>query len=717
MNLSVLHALGIADCAIFKKIGDKVFLLQDFAGEWLNILFPDVQANDTIVIDERLIFLSDFLVDAEDFWFTQHSGQVKSGIWTEQIIDNTLYLEAYASSVEGEHYLIIRNAEQNYYERKQTLQIARELSLSNSQVIERHDYLCERLRAILMDNEYSDSRLPLHEAIRYASIGIVIIDENLSVIEVNPAAFDTFDFHSNTNHDQLLDGVRDLLRRQYPEKALFTGSKAWQGELFWHMPPLASKWLSVSVNPVISPVGKVSHWVLSFSDQTRIKHLLQTNEELALHDQLTGLPNRQYFWQQLQQCVVDDQSFCLISIDIVNFKHANEMYGYLEGDNLLKQIAKRLTRELASEDFITRIGADEFMIIRKCDNTKLRVNKTSFDVDTYELATKLLSTCSKPYYTQDNRRCDLPIKIGMTQYPLDATKPEVLLNNADLALSYSKLSNNQPIQVYNQALKDVSARRIMLEEALKNAITNNEFELYLQPIYDIETEHVVKAEALLRWHFNGEQIMPDEFIPIAESSDIINSIGRWVISKACEIAKQLHDSRIFIPLSINFSPNQIYDTNLISFIRANIELTNIDPTLLELEVTEGVLVKNYDKVSAFLHEIKRQGITISVDDFGTGYSSLAYLKHLPIDTLKIDRTFIQDVDTNEDDSAIVTAIIALARQLKLGVVAEGIETQGQRDFLLANNCSRAQGFFYAHPMPVNDFIKLSSQQVLISQYT
>lgn len=713
MNLSVLHALGIADCAIFKKIDTNCFALQDFAGNWLHILFPDAKENNTIVIDDNLIFLNDFLIDAEDFWLGKHTGQVKSGIWTEQIFDHTLYLEAFASCVGDDKYLIIRNAEQTYYERKQTLQIARELTLSNSQVIERHDYLSERLRSILMDNEYNDSRLPLHEAIRYANIGIVIIDENLSVLEVNHAAFDSFDLPDGTNHDLLFDSIRDLLARQYPEKSLFTGTRAWQGELFWHTPPLASKWLSVSINPVISPVGKVSHWIISFSDQTRIKHLLQTNEELALHDSLTGLPNRQYFWQQLQQSVLQEQSFYLISIDIVNFKYVNELYGYLEGDELLKQIAKRLARELGDDDFITRIGADEFMIIRKLNDAKLRLNQTSFDEDTYKLATGLLGICSQPYYTQDNRRCDLPIKIGMTQYPLDATKAETLLNNADLALSYSKTTANRPIQIYNQQLKDASARRLMLEEALKNAITNNEFELYVQPIYDINTNQVVKAEALLRWNLDNERVMPDEFIPIAESSDVINSIGRWVIAQVCEIAKRLQDNNILIPLSINFSPNQIHDTNLIGFIRASIESTNIDATLLELEVTEGVLVKNYTKVSAFLHEIKRQGIAISVDDFGTGYSSLAYLKHLPIDTLKIDRTFIREVDINEDDSAIVTAIIALAKQLKLGIVAEGIETKGQRDFLRANNCTRAQGFLYSHPMPVEEFVKLTSQQALL----
>lgn len=715
MNLSVLHALGIADCAIFKKVGTHRFTLEDFAGIWLHTLFPNISQGETIVVDDNLIFLNDFLIDAEDFWLNKHSGQVKSGIWTEQIGDQAVYLEAYASCVDNEKFLIIRNAEENYFERKQTLQIARELTLSHSQVIERHDYLSERLRTILLENDYKNNRLPLYEAIRYASIGIVIIDENQSVLEVNPATFDIFDHPSSTNHDLLFNSIRNLITRQYPEKEFFAGSRAWQGELFWHRPPLATKWVSLNVNPVISSLGRVSHWIMSFSDQTRIKHLLQTNEELTLHDPLTGLPNRQYFWQQLQHCIAQEQLFYLISIDIVNFKHANELYGYLEGDKLLKQIANRLAGALGDNDFITRIGADEFMIIRKFDEAHLRLNQISFETDTYNLASELLSVSTQPYFTQDNRRSELPIKIGMTQYPLDASKAEALLNNADLALSYSKTAANAPIVVYNQALKDASARRLMLEEALKNAITKNEFELYIQPIYDINTNQVVKAETLLRWHYKNEDIMPDEFIPIAEFSDLINSLGRWVISKACEIVKELQDNCIDMPLCINFSPNQIYDINLISFIRANIELNNIRGSLLELEITEGVLVKNYSKVSAFLQEIKQLGIAISVDDFGTGYCSLSYLKHLPIDSLKIDRTFIEDVVTNEDDRAIVTAIIALSKQLKLGIVAEGIETQSQRDFLRHHGCTKAQGFFYARPMPVSEFIDTISVQTLVSK--
>lgn len=706
MKLSVLSSLGIVDCAILKRIDARHFTLEDYAGTWFLTLFPDSKLKETIDLDNSTIFLNDFLIDAESFWQTQQNGKIESGIWTEELDGQCLFLEAFASNVGKDQFLIIKNAEQTYYERKNTLQIARELSLSNNQVVERHDYLSQRLCAILQDSTDSNQRLPLHEAIRYAGIGIIIINDNAKVVESNPAAFDIFDHIAQTNQQQLLNTIEQLISRQYPEKKLFSGVKAWQGELFWHMPPLTTKWLNIHINPVFSSTGTVRHWIISISDQTRIKHLLQTNEELALHDPLTGLPNRQYFWQQLQSCIGQDDPFYLISIDVINFKYANDLYGYLEGDELLKQIARRLANELADEDFITRVGADEFMIIRKSNGATLSLKQRTFETDTYKFASELISTAAQAYFTRDGRPCDLPIKIGMTQYPQDATIAENLLNNANLALSYAKTTENIAFQVYKQKLNDVSARRLMLEEALKNAITNKEFTLYLQPIYNVHTNKIVKAEALIRWQMGTEQIMPSEFIPIAESSNIINAIGRWVFSQSCEIVSFLQDKNIHLPICVNFSPKQINDLNLISFIRKNIQEHCIDTRLLELEFTEGVLIKNYKKVKAFLHEIKQQGISISVDDFGTGYSSLAYLKHLPIDVIKIDRSFMQDVEHNEDDNAIVSAIIALAKKLKLRIIAEGIENTAQKDFLIANECSIAQGFLYNRPMPVDDFLKI-----------
>lgn len=712
MDLSILTNLGIVDCAILLRIEENTFTLEGGGSDWLPILLPHSTNQDTIDLSQDSLFLADFLIDAESFWLSDNkNGQINSGIWTEQINSKNLYLEAIASKLNGDCYLLIKNAETAYAERKETLQIARELSISNDGIVERHDYLSDRLRSLLIDNANNDNRLPLHEAIRYATIGVVITDDKLIVQDINPCAFEIFEQPEHINHNRILVELKNLINRQYPEKSIFSGAKAWHGEVFWHTPPQSSKWLKVSVHPILNSTGGIAYWIISFSDQSRIKHLLQTNEELALHDPLTGLPNRQYFWQELQTRVTRRSPFYLINIDIVNFKNINEVYGYLAGDELLKQISARIANELHEHDFITRMGADEFMIIRHCNDDQLRFNEVSFEEDTIELANSLNMVCEQALYTNEQRRCELSVKIGLTHFPNDSLKPEELLNFADLALTVAKTKSSNGIELFNDRIKLASSRRLMLEEALRGAIENNELELHLQPIYNINTQQLIKAEALLRWTHNDELIMPSEFIPIAENSDMINVLGRWVIARTCEIIKQLDAHQIRVPISVNFSPRQIYDSNLIGFIQASIDSMGIAPALMDLEVTEGVLIKSYERVSSFLHELKRIGLSISVDDFGTGYSSLAYLKHLPIDTLKIDRSFIIDLAIEDDDSsAIVSAILALAQKLNLNVIAEGIETQAQEKALISQNCIGAQGFLYSRPLALDKFIDFAKRK-------
>jgi EAL domain-containing protein (putative c-di-GMP-specific phosphodiesterase class I) len=247
----------------------------------------------------------------------------------------------------------------------------------------------------------------------------------------------------------------------------------------------------------------------------------------------------------------------------------------------------------------------------------------------------------------------------------------------------------------------------MLEGALRHAIEKDQFELYVQPIYDLNTNKIVKAEALLRWHISDEEtISPDIFIPIAEESGQIVAIGRWVISNVCKLLSQLSSQNLSVTLSLNLSPRQIADRHLFDFISNAVSKNKVSPDLLELEITEGVLVDNHDKARKLLQELREMGVTVAIDDFGTGYSSLSYLKYLPIDSLKIDQSFVIDLDFNTDDQAIVLAVIAMAKSLKLDVVAEGIETEEQKLFLQEHECLVGQGFLLSRPLPIFDFIKL-----------
>jgi EAL domain-containing protein (putative c-di-GMP-specific phosphodiesterase class I) len=282
---------------------------------------------------------------------------------------------------------------------------------------------------------------------------------------------------------------------------------------------------------------------------------------------------------------------------------------------------------------------------------------------------------------------------------------------ADLALHHAKQRGADPVQFYSLDLKIASERRLKLEEALRHAIERNQFELHIQPIFDLCSNKIVKAEALLRWHISDEEtISPEEFIPIAEESGQIVSIGRWVISEVCRVLARLTKESLSIPLSLNLSPRQISDRHLFDFINNAVIKNRVSPDLLELEITEGVLVDNHEKVRKLLQELREMGVRVAIDDFGTGYSSLSYLKYLPIDCLKIDQSFVFDLATNPDDQAIVLAVIAMAKSLKLKVIAEGIETELQKRFLEEHECLTGQGFYLSSPLPIHDLIGLVNSQ-------
>ncbi|MGQ8365578.1 putative bifunctional diguanylate cyclase/phosphodiesterase [Glaciecola sp. 1036] len=707
MHLSLIKSLGIADCIILKRLKDNLFEMIYAQNEWVSQLFKNLAVGQQVNIDSQSLFLDDFMFDANEYWRKQVQGQIESGIWTEITADGELYLEAIAAHVTEGQFLIIKNQAQLYHQQKETLQIARELLISNDEVIERHDYLSERIRSLLIESAEAKTELPILDAIRKADIGVLITDSVGVIKEVNPAAWKIFEKSPSNQTFDILATIKGLVDRQYgASEDILSGTTSWAGELYWHSPPTPHKWLKVNIHPVLNGIGFSTFWIFTISDISRVKYLLQTNEELALHDPLTGLPNRQFFWQELHQLVDNKQAVALLNIDIVNFRSVNELYGYLDGDDLLIQMVKRISAILQEGDFMTRVGADEFMIMRRLENASdpdtLNENQDNIEM----LARDISNICRQPLYTKSNSRCELSVKIGVAHFPQNAINSEELLGCADLALSTAKASMSNDVVVYTEALKRKSRRRILLEEALKHAIEKDQFELFLQPIYDLHSKQIIKAEALLRWHLNGETISPEEFIPIAEKSELINTIGRWVFTQVCDILTQQKKAQIVVPISLNFSPKQIYDLNLIGFFRNVITQKNIAPNLLEIEVTEGVLINNYNKVKMFLKELKDSGISISVDDFGTGYCSLSYLKHLPIDTLKIDRSFIIDLANSEDDQAIVNAIIAMANNLKLKVIAEGVETPAQESYLINHDCHLVQGFLFGEPCSVADFNKL-----------
>lgn len=705
MQQSLIQALGIIDCSILKRVGKDQFEVLHSNTDWFSELLPESKGKTEFTFSNESAYLQDFLVDAEEFWQIGNAGQIQSGIWSEQTHERVLRLEAIAAVANGERFLVISNLQQEYERQQKTLQVARELLLSNDKILAQHEYVHERLDSLLNETQnLQDMQAPIQQAIDNANFGVMIVDSSLKPVNQNPMAFELFELSPQDVSKHPLDIVLTLFEKQFPEfDRVFATASRWNGEIFWHKPPHTSKWLQLAVYPVLDEHKSVKHWLFIVSDITRLKYLLQTNEKLTLYDGITNLPNRQFFWQTLEQKIKANKPLYVLYLDVKHFKRVNELHGHLAGDEILVQIASRLTPLLGQDDLLARVGGDEFAII---------YSQAESPSDCEELASRLISSIEIPFFTDNQQKCLVGLNIGAAHFPRDASNAEDLMKFADLAVYEAKKRAKSTIKFYSLELKEASRKRLELEAALREAIENNQFELFLQPMLDLDTGNVIKAEALIRWHLPGGGIAcPDDFIPVAEQSGLIVPIGKWVIARACEMLSILQQHHNTLKLSVNLSPRQVSDRYLFDFIQSAVELSEINPNLLELELTEGVLVDNYDKVQLLLDEVRNLGISVSIDDFGTGYSSLSYLKNLPIDHLKIDRSFVQDLDTDENDKAIVLAVIAMAHSLKLGVIAEGVETEQQREFLKLNHCDTAQGYLFSKPIPFDEFCeKLDSKK-------
>ncbi|GLO60071.1 hypothetical protein MACH09_05790 [Vibrio sp. MACH09] len=699
MLASFLEDMGILDCSVVQRLSEGRYKLLYANENWLYSLFPNqhLQLDQTFTFQQEPAYLVDFLYDAVEFWNQGVEGKINSGIWSEQIDNQLLRLEASAISRNGEHFLVIFNLENEYNRRQNTLQIARELLISNDTILEQHELIRSRIEELTVCNQQlSDVKLPVKDVIESADFGIAIFDKDMHAIEQNPALYYLFDA-AKPKSGNPAKMLLELCRRQSPElQRVFDTSSRWSGEVYWLKPPELSRWLQVTICPVTDK-DAVNYWVFLVTDVSREKYLQQSNEKLTYFDVLTGLPNRQYFWQCLQNAIELNRDFYVLQIDVKHLKRINETYGYSAGDQILKDIVARMQPILGSDNLLARIGGNEFSAIFHHDD----------ELACALVSERLVEAVNEPFQVLSQYRCNVEINIGVAHFPLDSESAEDLMKYADLAAFTVKRESKRAVQFYSAELKEQLRQRNELEAALREAIKEQQFELYLQPVLDLETRKIVKAEALIRWLRPSYGVVsPDEFIPIAEQTGLILAIGQWVIQQASKLLAELHKQNLEIKLSVNLSPAQVSDSNLLDFIRESVQANNIDASFLELELTEGVLVDDFDKIRFFLEEVRKLGISVAIDDFGTGYSSLSYLQKLPIDHLKIDRSFIKELTGSESNRAIVLAVLAMAKGLKLGVIAEGVENEEQQHFLRENHCQAAQGYLFSRPVPFDEFRKL-----------
>ena len=425
-------------------------------------------------------------------------------------------------------------------------------------------------------------------------------------------------------------------------------------------------------------------------------------EFMAYYDNLTKLPNRFLFSERVNQAIElskrTGKLISIIFIDLDNFKSVNDTIGHKGGDVLLQQVAKRLVGVLRKTDTVARFGGDEFMIMLN--------NITDYDMVT-KIADKIMEIFSETFVV-NNQEFLITASAGIAISPIDGEESEILVKNADIAMYKAKAKGKNQYALCSKAMKEEVQMSMELSNDLYRALDRNELVVYYQPQIDLVTKKISGAEALLRWmHPTRGMISPGIFIPIAEKNSLINSIGEWVLREACIQNKKWQDKGLpEINIAINLSAIQILNPKLSSNLANIIKETGLDPKYIELEITESIAIKETNHVIEVLNKLKKIGVSIAIDDFGTEYSSLSRLKMLPIDRIKIDMQFIQGLETNEKDKAITMVIINLAKSLGMNVLAEGVETENQLDFLNQKMCNNVQGYYYYKPMPADEMEKI-----------
>ena len=530
--------------------------------------------------------------------------------------------------------------------------------------------------------------------------GVLIIDPWARIVAANEAFVDLTGYGSNDltgRHVRMFRSRRHsrAFYRSLLETLAETGR--WEGEIYTRNKIGDSQLEWLTVNAVKDNQGHLTQYVAVFSDVAIVKRSLQKLDHLAHHDTLTGLPNRLLLRDRIEHAIHRAQrerrNLAVLFLDLDRFKNINDTLGHSTGDNLLRVCAARLSDRIREGDTVARLGGDEFMVL-------LEDYRTPEDART--VARNVLDSLAEPIEI-DGHELYITASIGISQYPDDGVTVEELVSNADAAMYRAKGKGKNNYQFYTADLTEVARENLRLESSLRLALERDEFVLHYQPKWDTRTGRITGVEALLRWqHPERGLISPESFIGTLEECGLILPVGKWVLDTACAQAQAWRQQGLSpIQMSVNLSGQQIADTGLLQMVVESCEACGFDPHYLELELTERFIVQQRDEVVGLLKSLRERGMSIAIDDFGTGYSSLSYLKQLPIQKLKIDRSFVRDIPADPDDVAITSAIVALGHRLQMSIIAEGVETEEQLAFLVEEGCQEAQGFLVSEPLPVD----------------
>ncbi|MBJ54412.1 MAG: GGDEF domain-containing protein [Gammaproteobacteria bacterium] len=537
----------------------------------------------------------------------------------------------------------------------------------------------------------------LSSAVEQSQSGVVIADCSGIIEYVNPR-YTQITGYSNA---EAVGRIAELMNNeQLTDPNNLTMQEAMQLGSSWETFMVSSRkngerfWQQVTASPIHDDLGALSHIVLNIEDISERVETQAQMEQLAFYDPLTGLENRRLFKDRLEQSLKhvrrSKKSTALLFIDLDQFKRINDTLGHDAGDELLTTVARRLRECVREEDIVARLGGDEFTIL---------LADISHADDAGLVARKILQSLTEPIQL-GAQEVTVSGSIGITIAPEDSMNASVLMRNADLAMYRAKDQGRNNFQFFTDDMNIESQARMSLENELRLAVSNRDFVVFFQPQINLANNKICGFEALVRWrHEQVDLIPPDRFIPVAEETGLIIQVGEIVLRQACAQIKALQVAGLHgYTVAVNLSARQFRDSNLVSLVREVLTETQLEPRWLELEITESMLMDNIEQAIEILTELKKLGVTVTIDDFGTGYSSLSYLTQLPVDKLKVDRSFVSNLPESARHTAITTAIIAMAQRLKLQVVAEGVETASQANFLLDNQCNILQGFLFSPPV-------------------
>ncbi len=558
-----------------------------------------------------------------------------------------------------------------------------------------------------------NAALQLAASVFESQQGIIISDANNIILRVNKAFCEMTLYDA----DDVIGKTPSLIKSGRHDEMFYRQMWAgiekegfWRGEI-WNRRKngeIYPEWLNISS---VKSNGILTHYIGTMSDITEYKTAEAKIYQLAFYDPLTGLPNRRLLLERLQhgieRCVRDGELMALLMLDLDHFKPVNDSFGHLAGDQLLQQVASRLSKRLRNSDMTARLGGDEFTVLLE--------NITHVD-DAARVAEEIIHDLADPFHLTlehkiENKEIYIGVSIGISLYGQHGTTPQLLLDHADAALYKAKASGRSCFAYFSEDLTFAARKRIELQSELRQIIENNELLVHYQPQVDIVSNEIIGAEALIRWKnsVNGFT-SPANFVQFAEETGFIGTIGEWILRETCRQGKKWIDLGLpALTLAVNVSPYQFIHCDMAGLVAKVLKETQFPANCLELELTESGLMENQENMRLMFDRLCQLGIRFAIDDFGTGYSSLAYLKQFPISTLKIDKSFIDEIPNKKDDMAIAATIIAMGHILGFKVLAEGVENEKQLAFLCEKGCDSYQGYIKSKPLPAYEFEQLFSK--------